>query len=74
MKNNLPTTEINVAKVPVDGNIGGLLFTIGTVMIFYWGIPFLRFIFPAAIVLGCGVALALHFTHHETPPTTKILV
>jgi hypothetical protein len=30
--------------------------------IFLIGIPAIRYVFPAAIVLGCGVALVLHFT------------
>ena len=65
MENNQPYAEINVAKVPADGNVGGLIFAISTVMIFFWGIPLVRYLFPAAIVSGCGVALALHFIRHK---------
>jgi hypothetical protein len=42
-------------------------------VIFIIGIPALRFMFPAAIVLGCGVALVIHFIRHETPGTSWIL-
>jgi hypothetical protein len=73
MKDNLPYAEINVAKVPADGNIGGMIFAIGTLMIFFWGIPLVRYMFPAAIVLGCAVALVLHFIRHETPGASWIL-
>jgi hypothetical protein len=34
--------------------------------IFVIGIPAIRYVFPAAIVLGGGIALVLHFIRHET--------
>jgi hypothetical protein len=61
MKNGALYAEINMAKVPADANIGGLIFAAATVMIFFWGIPLVRVLFPAAIVVGGGIALALHF-------------
>ncbi len=61
MKPCLPYAQINMAKVPADGNVGGLIFAIGTAMIFFWGIPLVRYMLPAAICLGCGVAFLLHF-------------
>jgi hypothetical protein len=73
MQDHLPYAEINVAKVPADGNVGGMIFAIATVMIFFWGIPLVRYLLPAAIVLGCGVALVLHFIRHETPGASWIL-
>ena len=74
MKDSLRYAEINVASVQADGNIGGLIFAAATLMIFYWGIPLVRYFFPAAIVLGCGVALVLHFIRHETPGSSWIFV
>jgi hypothetical protein len=73
MKNNLPYAQINVAKVPADSNVGGMIFAVSTAMTFFWGIPLLRYLFPAAILLGCGVALVLHFVRHETPGASWIL-
>lgn len=67
VKDNPSRAEINAAQVPVGANVGGMLFAAGTVMIFFWGIPLLRYMFPAAIVTGCGIAIALHLIHHETP-------
>jgi hypothetical protein len=61
MKDNVSFAQINSAKIPVDANIGGMIFAAGTVIIFLWGIPLLRYLFPAAIVLGCGIALILHW-------------
>ena len=76
MKDPLSYAEINSAKIPVDGNIGGMIFAASTVIIFLLGIPLLRYLFPAAVVLGCGIALILHFVRHENPgapwiPTTR---
>jgi hypothetical protein len=41
--------------------------------IFIIGIPILRVMFPAAIVLGGGVALILHFKRHATPGAPWII-
>jgi hypothetical protein len=73
MTDNFSYPEINAAKVPVDGNVGGLIFAASTVVIFLWGIPLLRYMFPAAIVSGCVIALVLHFVRHEVPPGPWVL-
>jgi hypothetical protein len=69
--NALP--QINVSKIVVGGGIAGAFFAVASMVIFIVGIPLIRFLFPAAIVLGLGVALVLHFARHETSPTSKIL-
>jgi hypothetical protein len=73
MQDCAPYAEINMAKVPADANIGGIIFAVGTMVIFFWGIPLVRYLFPAAIVLGSGIALALHFARHEAPGQSWIL-
>ena len=65
MRNESPRVEINLAKIPADGNIGGLIFALGTAAIFLIGIPAIRYMFPAAIVAGCGIAFLLHFIHEN---------
>ena len=60
---NSSRAEINLAKIPVSGDFPGLLFAAGTVLIFFWGIPEIRYMVPAAIVLGCGIAVALRIKH-----------
>jgi len=65
--------QINLAKIPVGGGIAGAIFAVGSTLIFLIGIPALRYFLPAAIVLGCGVALIIHFIRHETPGTSWIL-
>jgi len=63
MKTDSPRTEINMAKIPADSNVGGILFVVGSMAVFLVGIPSLRYLLPAAALLGCGIALALHFIH-----------
>ena len=65
MKEEIPRAEINIAKIPGGGGVAGAIFGIGSMVIFLIGIPALRYTFPAAIALGCGVAIALHFVRHE---------
>jgi len=72
MENETPRAEINMSKIAVSADIPGLIFTIGTVTTFYWGIPELRYVLPAAIVAGIVIALALHYIRHENPPASCI--
>lgn len=67
MRESAPNPQINVSKIPGGGGIAGALFAIISMVIFLIGIPALRYMFPAAIVLGCAVAMVIHFKRHETP-------
>jgi hypothetical protein len=58
--------QINLSKIPVGGGIAGAIFALGSMLIFLLGIPVLRYVFPAAVVLGLAVALILHFARHKT--------
>ena len=59
--------QINVSKIPGGGGVAGALFALISMVIFLIGIPALRFFLPAAMVLGCAVALVIHCVRHETP-------
>ncbi len=63
MKDEIPRPEINMASIRVDGGFVGLIFVLGTMAIFIVGIPAIRCMLPVSAVLGCGVALVLHFRH-----------
>jgi len=65
--------QIDSAKIRVGGGIAGAIFTLGSLLIFLIGIPVLRYLFPAAILLGCAVAMILHFLHHDRPYTPWLL-
>ena len=73
MKDDTSNPQINLSKVAVGGGIAGAIFTIGSMVIFLVGIPLLRYVFPAAIVVGCAVALILHFVRRETPGASWLL-
>jgi Putative transposase len=63
----------DISKIRGGGGIAGALFAIGSMLIFLIGIPRLLFFLPAAIILGCGVALILRFVRRETPGKPWIL-
>jgi len=73
MREDAPKPQINASKIVIGGGIAGVIFTVGSMLIFLIGIPVLRYIFPAAIVLGCAVALILRFIRHETTGAPWIL-
>jgi hypothetical protein len=73
MREDTSSPQINIAKIPVGGGIAGAIFAVGSMLIFLVGIPVIRVMFPAAIVLGLVVALILHFMRHETPGASWIL-
>jgi hypothetical protein len=68
-----PGPQINVSKITAGGGFAGAVFALLSTLIFLVGIPALRYFLPAAIVLGCGVALTIHFIRHETPGKAWIL-
>ena len=65
--------QINASKIMVGSGVGGAIFTAGSMLIFLAGLPVLRYMFPAAIILGCGFALVLRFAKHRTPGTPWLL-
>ncbi len=73
MKEDAQNPQINASKIPVSGGIAGAFCAVASMAIFLIGIPVLRYLFPGAIVLGCGVALILHFARHKTTGAPWIL-
>lgn len=53
---------ISMHKIPVGAGIAGLIFTVGSMVVLMIGIPALRYFLGVALVLGLGIAVALHFT------------
>ncbi len=73
MNQGAPIPQINVSKIQGSGDIAGAMFAVISTLIFLIGIPALRYFLPAAVVIGCGVALIIHFMRHETPGASWIL-
>jgi len=73
MKDDTALPQINISKIVVGGGFAGAFFALAGMSIFLVGIPLIRFLFPIAVVLGSGIALALRFTRHERSSTDRIL-
>jgi hypothetical protein len=65
--------QINSAKIPIGGNIIGAIVAAGSMGIFLIGLPVLWYAFPAAIAVGCAVALAFRLMRHKTVGASWIL-
>jgi hypothetical protein len=59
--------QINASKMVIGGGVAAAIFTVGSMLIFITGLPVLRYMFPAAIALGCVLALVLRSVPHRTP-------
>ena len=53
---------ITMHKMPVGAGFAGVVFTVGSMAVFLIGIPALRYFLLAALALGIGIAVVLHFT------------
>jgi hypothetical protein len=53
---------IRIDKIPVGAGIGGLVFAVGSVVIFLVGLPMLWYFAAGAAALGIGVALVLRLS------------
>src|SRR5579872_2097510 len=62
-----PNPQINVSKISGGDGIAGAMVAVISTVIFLIGIPALRYFLPAAIILGCVVALIIRLSRHETP-------
>jgi hypothetical protein len=73
MSDPSPTPQINVSKIPGGTGIAGALFAIGSMLIFLFGVPRIRYFFIGALIVGFGIALVLRFVRRETPGKPWIL-
>lgn len=61
-----PRPEIQIAKIPVKG-LMGLVFTVGTMAIFFLALPEIRWFLLLALPAGVLVGLGLHLWHTRHP-------
>jgi len=59
--------EINQSRIRVDGNIAGLIYVVGSLMVAMIGLPVVRWFFLAALVLGIVSAVTLLAWHNAHP-------
>jgi len=74
MSEDRQNPQINFSKMQSGAGVAGAMVAILSTLIFLIGIPALRYFLPAAIVLGCVVAVVFRFKRHETPGKPWILV
>ena len=65
MKTTQPHRGILIDQIPAEG-AGGLIFTLGTVLIFLIGVPEIRQFLPVALFGGLLVAAGRYYWHNQT--------
>ncbi len=60
---SMPT--INISRIPVGANIGGLVFVLGCVAVMVIGLEEVRLFLGAAAVAGAGLAVVLVSWHRR---------
>ena len=60
------SSGINIARIPVTGGAGGI-FAAGTISILLIGLPEVRYLLPASLLLGAGIAAVLRFLRRDAP-------
>ena len=65
-----PHRGITMHEMPVGGSFPGLLFAIGSALIFLFAIPALWYVVAAAAVVGLLVAAVLGVVHDNRPDET----
>jgi len=63
----IPDPLINMSNIKVGGGAVGLVFSVGIVCIFLFGIPSLRWFPVGAGVAGLLIAIALRVVHEQRP-------
>src|SRR5579863_1520758 len=64
---------ISMHKLPVDGGFVGLLFVVGSAVIFILGFPTLWYFVALALVLGVGIAVFLRLVSSRLADHNKPL-
>ncbi len=59
--------EISIHRIPVGGGVAGLIFAVGSCMIFLVGIPALRWFLLLAVVVGSAIGGLLWRWHKNRP-------
>jgi hypothetical protein len=71
MDPKFPHRGITMHRMPVGGNFPGLVFAIGSALIFLFAIPALWFVVVAALAAGCVIAALLQIVHRRPSDSTR---
>jgi hypothetical protein len=73
MPSEHPHRGITMHQLPVSGNLPGLVFAVGSALIFLFAIPALWYVLVAAVAIGLVIAAVLQVVHREHPDETARL-
>jgi hypothetical protein len=65
MENDRLHPGITMHKLPVGAGFAGVVFTVGSMVIFLVALPTLWYFLAGAVALGVGIASVLRFTEHQ---------
>ena len=66
--------EINQSKIPVDGNIAGLMYVVGSLVVALIGLPVVRWFFIMTIALGLLCAAVLLIWRNAHPRRSRSIL
>jgi hypothetical protein len=61
-------------QMPVGGNFPGLVFAVGSALIFLFAIPALWFVLVAAVAVGLVIAAVLQMTHRKPTESACLIL
>ena len=65
MENKYPHPGITMHQLPVGSSFPGLLFAVGSALIFLFAIPALWYVLAAAVAVGLVIAAVLQLRQHS---------
>jgi len=72
MEPKSPHSGITMHRLTVGGNFPGLLFAVGTALIFLLAIPALWFVVVAALAAGFAIAAVLQIVHRKPTESARL--
>ena len=66
MRNTEPHQGITMHRIRFGGGVAGMVFTVGSMLIFLLGVPVLWYFFAGAVALGVGFAAVLHRVRRQS--------
>jgi hypothetical protein len=66
MESKSPHRGIDMHRLPVGGDFPGLVFAVGSALIFLIALPALWYVVVGALAVGLVVAAVLQITHDKT--------
>jgi len=69
-----PHLVISMHRVSVGGDLHGLVFAVGSVLIFLLAIPALWYVVGGALVVGLVIAAVLQLVHKKPDETARLSI